>query len=101
MKSLLRTDETTYVFLDEVQYVTDFERAVDSLFIRPNVDLYITGSNAYFMSGELATLLSGRYVELRMPPLSFSEFTSALRDPACPRANASAPIFRWVPSRTS
>ncbi|NLA60492.1 MAG: ATP-binding protein [Firmicutes bacterium] len=80
VKSLLRTDETTYVFLDEVQYVTDFERAVDSLFIRPNVDLYITGSNAYFMSGELATLLSGRYVELRMLPLSFSEFSSALRD---------------------
>jgi predicted AAA+ superfamily ATPase len=81
IRPLLRPDEMTYVFLDEVQYVTDFEKAVDSLFVRRNVDLYITGSNAYFMSGELATLLSGRYVELRMLPLSFTEFSSALRDP--------------------
>jgi len=55
-----------YVFLDEIQHVDQFEKAVDSLFIKPNVDVYITGSNAYFMSGELATLLSGRYVELKM-----------------------------------
>jgi predicted AAA+ superfamily ATPase len=81
VKSLLLRDEMTYVFLDEVQNVADFEKAVDSLFVRRNVDLYITGSNAYFVSGELATLLSGRYVELRMLPLSFREFSSALRDP--------------------
>jgi len=63
-----------YVFLDEIQHVENFERVVDSLFIKENVDLYITGSNAYFLSGEIATLLSGRYVELKMLPLSFSEF---------------------------
>lgn len=63
-----------YVFLDEIQHVDRFEKVVDSLFIRGNVDLYITGSNAYFMSGELATLLTGRYIELKMLPLSFSEY---------------------------
>ena len=64
----------TYVFLDEVQNCEHFEKMVDSLFIQPNIDIYLTGSNAYFMSGELATLLSGRYVELKMLPLSFSEY---------------------------
>lgn len=63
-----------YIFLDEIQHVENFEKAVDSLFIKKNVDLYITGSNAYFMSGELATLLSGRYIELKMLPLSFGEY---------------------------
>lgn len=67
-----------YVFLDEIQQVPQFERAVDSLFIKENVDLYLTGSNGYFMSGELATLLAGRYVELKMLPLSFKEFCSGL-----------------------
>ena len=62
-----------YVFLDEVQNVKDFQRAVDGLYIKDNVDLYITGSNAYLLSGELATLLSGRYIEIKMLPLSFSE----------------------------
>lgn len=63
-----------YVFLDEIQHVPQFEKVVDSLFIQDNVDLYITGSNAYFLSGELATLLAGRYVEIEMLPLSFREF---------------------------
>jgi len=63
-----------YIFLDEIQHVLEYQKAVDSLFIKKNVDLYITGSNAYFMSGELATLLSGRYIELKMLPLSFSEY---------------------------
>ncbi len=72
----LTEGETTYVFLDEVQNAEHFEKAVDSLYIKDGVDIYITGSNAYFMSGELATLLSGRYVELRMLPLSFAEFCS-------------------------
>lgn len=67
-----------YVFLDEVQLVSEFEKAVDSLFLRPNVDLYMTGSNACFLSGELATRLSGRYVETRMLPLSFAEYCSAM-----------------------
>lgn len=66
-----------YIFLDEIQHVPEFEKAVDSLFIKENADVYITGSNAYFMSGELATLLSGRYVELKMLPLSFREYYEA------------------------
>lgn len=70
-------DGMNYVFLDEVQHVSDFERAVDALALREDVDLYITGSNAYMLSGELATLLTGRYVELRMLPLSFAEYRSA------------------------
>ena len=70
-------DRWNYVFLDEIQHVPQFEKAVDSLFIKDNVDVYITGSNACLLSGELATFLSGRYVELRMLPLSFAEFCSA------------------------
>ena len=64
----------TYVFLDEVQNVRQFQKAVDSLFIKDHVDLYITGSNANILSGELATLLSGRYSEISMLPLSFAEY---------------------------
>lgn len=75
--SQLVLDKMNYVFLDEIQHVESYEKAVDSLFVKDNVDVYITGSNAYFMSGELATLLSGRYVELKMLPLSFKEFCSA------------------------
>lgn len=78
IKSKLIADKMNYVFLDEIQHVEQFEKAVDSLFIKKNVDVHITGSNAYFMSGELATLLSGRYVELKMLPLSFKEFCSGL-----------------------
>jgi len=70
----IENKEKVYIFLDEIQHVDGFERVVDSLFIKENVDLYITGSNAYYLSGEIATLLSGRYVELKMLPLSFSEF---------------------------
>ena len=69
-----------YVFLDEVQNVPSFQKAVDSLYIKKNVDLYITGSNAYLLSGELATLLSGRYIEIKMLPLSFKEYFNALND---------------------
>ena len=66
-----------YVFLDEVQNVPMFQKAVDSLYIKKNIDVYITGSNAYLLSGELATLLSGRYIEIKMLPLSFKEYFSA------------------------
>lgn len=68
------SDRKNYIFLDEIQHVAQFEKVVDGLYIKKNVDLYITGSNAYFMSGELATLLSGRYIELKMLPLSFKEY---------------------------
>ncbi len=78
IKTLLLPDKMNYIFLDEIQLVEQFERAVDSLFIKKNVDLYITGSNAYFMSGEINTLLTGRYVELRMLPLSFAEYCEGL-----------------------
>ncbi len=69
-----------YIFLDEVQNVVNFQKAVDSLYIKKNIDLYITGSNAYLLSGELATLLSGRYIEIKMLPLSFKEYVSAFED---------------------
>lgn len=69
-----------YVFLDEVQNVSKFQKAVDSLYIKKNIDVYITGSNAYLLSGELATLLSGRYIEIKMLPLSFKEYSSAFND---------------------
>ncbi len=68
-----------YIFLDEIQHVPHFEKVVDSLFIKENADVYITGSNAFFLSGELATLLSGRYVEISMLPLSFKEFCEGLK----------------------
>ena len=74
----LNPDKMNYVFLDEVQLVPDFQRACDSLYILKNIDLYITGSNAGLLSGELATLLSGRYVEIKMLPLSFKEYISAV-----------------------
>lgn len=64
----------TYIFLDEVQKVASFEKVVDSLYVKENTDIYITGSNAYMLSGDLATLLTGRYVELSMLPLSFKEY---------------------------
>lgn len=75
--SRMQPEGMNYILLDEIQHVQEFEKAVDSLFIRENADVYITGSNAYFMSGELATLLSGRYVELKMLPLSFKEYYRA------------------------
>ena len=74
VKTRLHAEKTTYVFLDEIQQVEGFQKAVDSLYVKPGVDIYITGSNAYLLSGELATLLSGRYVEINMLPLSFAEF---------------------------
>ena len=77
IKSKIIEDKKNYIFLDEIQHVDKFEKVVDSLFIKDNVDLYITGSNAYFMSSELTTLLSGRYIELKMLPLSFKEYYHA------------------------
>lgn len=77
---ILSDGRMTYCFFDEIQNVKDFERVVDSLYIKPNVDIYITGSNAYMLSSELATLLSGRYVEIKMLPLSFKEYLEASGD---------------------
>lgn len=77
---ILSDGRMTYCFFDEIQNVKDFERVVDSLYIKPNVDIYITGSNAYMLSSELATLLSGRYVEIKMLPLSFKEYVEVSGD---------------------
>lgn len=74
LKERLVAGRTTYIFLDEIQKVADFEKVVDSLYVKPDVDIYITGSNAYMLSGDLATLLTGRYVEIKMLPLSLKEF---------------------------
>lgn len=74
IKERLVQDKMTYVFIDEVQECTNFQEAVDSLFVKDNIDIYITGSNAHMLSGELATLLSGRYITIEMLPLSFEEY---------------------------
>ena len=80
IKERLHKTKTTYIFLDEIQQVENFQKAVDSLYVKDNVDIYITGSNAYLLSGELATLLSGRYIEINMLPLSFAEFCELRSD---------------------
>ena len=77
VRTRLLPDRMNYIFLDEVQRVENFQKTVDGLFIKKNCDVYITGSNAYLLSGELATLLSGRYIEIKMLPLSFKEYVSA------------------------
>jgi predicted AAA+ superfamily ATPase len=80
----LVSGKMNYIFLDEIQNVSEFQRAVDSLYIQKNIDLYVSGSNAYLLSGEIATLLSGRYVEIQMLPLSFREYISAFPDKFLP-----------------
>ncbi|MCI6190615.1 MAG: ATP-binding protein [Clostridium sp.] len=80
IKERLTPNKMNYIFLDEIQNVPNYQKAVDSLFIKNNVDLYLTGSNAYLLSGEIATLLSGRYIEIQMLPLSFKEYVSYFND---------------------
>lgn len=77
IKERLVEEKTTYIFLDEVHHVKDFPRVVDSLYIKKGIDIYITGSNAYMLSSEIATLLSGRYVQIEMLPLSFKEYVTS------------------------
>lgn len=74
IKSKLMADQPNYIFLDEIQNITNFEKLVDGLFASKNIDVYITGSNANLLSGELATLLSGRYIEISILPFSFAEY---------------------------
>ena len=74
IKKQIKDEKQYYVFLDEIQNVPEFQKAVDGLYIIKNVDVYITGSNAFLLSGELATLLTGRYIEIKMYPLSFKEY---------------------------
>lgn len=78
VKPLIQTDKMTYIFFDEIQHVKDFPDIVNCLNLKPTVDLYITGSNAYMLSSEIATLLSGRYVEIAMLPLSFREYVEGI-----------------------
>lgn len=80
IKDKLDGERQNYIFLDEIQHVDEFSRVVDSLFIKNNVDIYITGSNAYMLSSEIATLISGRYIEIKMLPLSFREYVSTTGD---------------------
>ena len=93
--SKIRTDEKYYVLLDEVQNVAEFERAVESLSIDHNVDIYITGSNSKLLSGELATYLTGRYVEIKMTPFSFLEFLEAAQ-PVFPEEDRSQLFNRYL-----
>lgn len=74
IKPLLIEDKMNYLFFDEIQHVQDFPDIINSLNLKPNVDIYITGSNAYMLSSEISTLLSGRYIEIAMQPLSFKEY---------------------------
>jgi len=78
IKNKLIADKKNYIFLDEVQNVKEFQRLVDSLFIKKNCDVYITGSNAHLLSGELATLLTGRYIETEILPFSYAEYIDFL-----------------------
>lgn len=74
LKERLVPGKMTYIFLDEIQNVNDFPKVLDSLYIKKNVDIYVTGSNAYMLSSEIATMISGRYVQIEMLPLSFKEY---------------------------
>lgn len=82
LKERLTANQTTYIFLDEIQKVPQFEKVVDSLYVKEGIDLYITGSNAYMLSSDLATLLTGRYVEIKMLPLSFAEYQTLTKQDA-------------------
>ncbi len=73
----VNTKKKYYIFLDEVQLINEFEKLINSLYAKKNIDLYITGSNAYLLSGELATLLTGRYIAINVQPYSFKEYTLA------------------------
>ncbi len=89
-------NQKNYVFLDEVQIIADFEKLVNSLFVRKNIDLYITGSNAYLLSSELATLLTGRYIAINLHPYSFAEYVSAF-----PEEQNTDRLFRQYMNNTS
>jgi predicted AAA+ superfamily ATPase len=79
VKNRILKDRWTYVFLDEIQNCKNYEKAVSSLYLKKNLDIYLTGSNAYMLSGELATRLTARYIEIDMLPLSFKEYSEAVK----------------------
>ena len=79
IKEHLQPVGMNYLFFDEIQMVDNFQKVVDSLYLLDNVDIYVTGSNAYLLSSEIATLLTGRYIEIKLFPFSFKEYMSAAR----------------------
>jgi predicted AAA+ superfamily ATPase len=89
-------DQTCYVFIDEVQMLNNFEKLIDSLYVKKNIDLYVTGSNAYLLSSELATLLTGRYIAINLHPYSFAEYTLA-----CPEEKNTDRLFRQFINNSS
>ena len=90
---LVKPNQKYYIFLDEIQNVPNFEKLVDSLFVKENIDIYITGSNAYMLSGDLATVLSGRYIEISILPFSFAEFSKTYNN--TPNAEVFADYFEY------
>lgn len=74
LKEKLISNKMTYIFLDEIQNVDQFPKVLDSLYIKDNEDIYVTGSNTYMLSSEIATMISGRYIQIEMLPLSFKEY---------------------------
>lgn len=82
INELIVDEEKYYIILDEIQNVQDFQKTIDSLYLKKNVDIYITGSNAYMLSSEIATLISGRYVQIEMLPLSYKEYREGMKDNA-------------------
>ena len=80
IKARLVPDKMNYIFLDEVQFCKDFQKAIDSLYNKKNTDIYLTGSNSDLLSGEIATLLSGRYITIDMQPFSFSEYLKGRKE---------------------
>ena len=85
IKEHIVENSRTYLLLDEVQEVAHWEKAVNSFLVDFNVDIYLTGSNAWLLSSELSTLLSGRYVEIKMLPLSFKEYMDFIEEPSSDR----------------
>ncbi|MGB4204016.1 MAG: ATP-binding protein [Bacteroidales bacterium] len=84
IKGLLQDNITNYIFIDEIQNISEFEKLLEGLFVTPNIDLYVTGSNAYLLSSELATLLTGRAFEINMLPFSFAEYLEFTDEPSNP-----------------
>lgn len=89
-------NKMNYIFLDEIQNVDSFEKLIDSLYVKENVDLYITGSNAYFLSGEFATFLTGRYMEKNVLPFSFAEYTKVMKNPPNSTKIQTLADFLWT-----
>lgn len=80
INGLIKDEKMYYILLDEIQNVNEFQKVIDSLYLKKNVDIYITGSNAYMLSAEIATLISGRYIQIEMLPLSYKEYSEGMKE---------------------